>query len=267
MKSPFMRFKYILFLFAVFLSLTSCVSTKQLSYLQEDKSAVDSIIEVQRLRKPYRIQIGDLLSIRVKALDQDLVGMFNPIGESNPNATTEESVYFDGFTVNPQGNIRVPTLGEIKVLGFTEEEIREKIEALLLEQYFKDEANIFITVKLSGIRYTTLGEIGTGSQVIYKEQVTIMEAIANAGGINDLGDRKNVKIIRQFPHGEEVYTIDVTQLSALKSPYYYIQPNDMIVVNPLPQKTFGLGTTATDVLRTGIGLITLIVTSVVLLTR
>lgn len=264
---PFMRFKCILFLFAVFLSLTSCVSTKQLSYLQEDEKAVDSIIEVQRLRKPYRIQVGDLLSIRVKALDQELVGMFNPIGETNPNATTEQSVYFDGFTVDLHGNIRVPTLGEINVLGFTEEEIREKIEKLLLEEYFRDEANLFVTVKLSGIRYTTIGEIGTGSQVIYKEQVTIMEAIANAGGITDLGDRKNVKIIRQYPHGEEVYSIDVTQLSALKSPYYYIQPNDMIVVNPLPQKTFGLGTTATDVFSTSVGIITILVSTIVLLTR
>lgn len=262
-----MRFKSILFLFAVFITLTSCVSTSELSYLQENPEAVDSIIEVQRLRKPYRIQVGDLLSIRVKALDQELVGMFNPVGETNPNATTEESVYFDGFTVSEHGNIRVPTLGEINVLGFTEEEIREKIEGLLLENYFKDEANIFVTVKLSGIRYTTIGEIGTGSQVIYKEQVTVMEAIANAGGINDLGDRKNVKIIRQYPHGEEVHSIDVTQLDALKSPYYYIQPNDMIVVNPLPQKTFGLGTTAADVFRTSIGIITLVVSAVVLITR
>ena len=252
-----MRFKSFLFLFAAILALTSCISTKQMSYLQEYDEEVDSIIQVQRLRKPYRIQTGDLLSIRVKALDQDIVGMFNPIGSDNPNATTEEAVYFDGFTVDDHGNIRVPTMGEFNVLGFTEKEVREKIEQKLLEEYFKEEANIFVTVKLAGIRYTTLGEIGQGSQVVYKNQVTIMEAIANAGGISDYGDRENVQIIRQYPQGEEVHEVDVTDINIMKSPYYYIQPNDMIVVNPLPRKALGLGTTGIEVFRTVVSLVTL----------
>lgn len=120
-----MRFKSFLFLFAAILALTSCVSTKQMSYLQENEEQIDSIIQIQRVRTPYRIQVGDLLSIRVKALDQNVVGMFNPVGETNPNATTEEDVFFNGFTVDDHGNIRVPTLGEINVLGFTEKEVRE----------------------------------------------------------------------------------------------------------------------------------------------
>jgi polysaccharide biosynthesis/export protein len=262
-----MRFNSFLFLFAAILALTSCVSTKQMSYLQENEGDLDSIIQVQRLRKPYRIQVGDLLSIRVKALDQELVGMFNPVGEANPTATTEERVYFDGFTVDDHGNIRVPTMGEINVLGYSEKEVREKIEKKLLDEYFKQEANIFVTVKLAGIRYTTLGEIGQGSQVIYKEQVTIMEAIANAGGISDYGDRENVQIIRQYPQGEEVHTIDVTDIAAIKSPYYYIQPNDMIVVNPLPQKALGVGTTGLEVFRTVTSLFTLATSIYFIVTR
>lgn len=142
-----------------------------------------------------------------------------------------------------------------------------KIEKMLLEEYFKEEANIFVTVKLAGIRYTTLGEIGQGSQVIYKDHVTIMEAIANAGGIQDLGDREHVKIVRQYPHGEEVHTVDVTSLDVTKSPYYYIQPNDMIVVNPLPRKALGLGTTGLEVFRTITGLITLATSIYFLTTR
>ena len=103
----------------------------------------------------------------------------------------------------------------------------------------------------------TLGEIGQGSQVIYKNQVTLMEAIANAGGIEEFGDRKNVKIIRQYPQGEEVHTVDVTQITVLNSPYYYIQPHDIIVVNPLPRKALGLGTTGLEVFRTVASLVTL----------
>lgn len=252
-----MRLKSFLLLLATILTLTSCLSTKRISYLQENENFKDSIIKIERLKKPYRIQTGDLLSIRVKALDQELVGMFNPITESNLTATTEESVYFDGFTVDDHGNIRVPTMGEINVLGYTETEVRQLIEKKMLEEYFKEEANIFVTVKLAGIRYMTLGEIGQGSQVIYKNQVTIMEAIANAGGIDALGDRQNVKLIRQYPSGEEVHTLDVTDIDIINSPYYFIQPHDIIVVNPLPQKALGIGTTGLEVFRTIASLVTL----------
>ena len=263
-----MKYKSIVCILLVILSFTSCIPTKKITYLQANEAAVDSVISIQRLQKPYRIQVNDLLSIRVKALDQELVGMFNPINDANANATGEERMYYDGFTVDLHGNIRVPTLGEINVLGYTVQEVREKVEQELLDQYFKDEANIFVTVKLAGIRYTTLGEIGSGSQVIYKEQVTIMEAVANAGGITEFGDMTDVKIIRQYPGArEEIHNIDLTNIDATRSPYYYIQPNDLILVNPLPQKSLGLGTTGMESFRTILSIVTLLTTSILIFTR
>lgn len=261
--------KIILFCIAILSLITasSCISTKKLSYLQRDKQSIDSIAKVHRLNKPYRVQVGDLLSIRVKALDQDIMGMFNPVNEGNINATGEERMYYDGFAVDDHGNIRVPTLGHVNVLGYTTEEIRKKIEQRLLRDYFKKEANIFVTVKLAGIRYTTIGEIGAGSQVIYKEKVTIMEAIANAGGITDLGDREHVKILRQYPAGEELHEIDLTSLQAIDNPFYYIQPNDLIMVDPLPQKSLGAGTTGIETFRTVGTVISLLSTTILLFTR
>lgn len=192
--SPYMKYNLLFCIVVVVLSLTSCISTKDLTYLQANETAADSILSIERLQKPYRIQVNDLLSIRVKALDQELVGMFNPINHQNANATGEERMYYDGFTVDLHGNIRVPTLGEINVMGYTVEEVRIRIEEELLNLYLKDEANLFVIVRVAGIRYATLGEIGSGSQVIYKEQVSIMEAVPNAGGITDVGDRKNVTV-------------------------------------------------------------------------
>lgn len=266
-KKMVKKYHLTLLLLVGILSSSSCISTKRTTYLQENNRAVDSIIQIQQLKKPYRIQTGDLLSIRVKALDQELVGMFNPVGALNSNALTEERVYFDGFTVDNHGNIRVPTLGEVNVLGYTEREVREKIEKLLLANYFKAEANIFVRVKLAGIRYTTLGEVGTGSQVIYKEKVSIMEAIANAGGIKEFGDMKQVKIIRQYPYGQEVHTIDLTDIDAIKSEYYYIQPNDLILVNALPQKAIGFGATGLQVFRTALTILSVVTTTILLFSR
>ena len=262
-----MSVRQLVVILCVLFSVSACVPTKRLKYLQENEAAVDSIISVERIQKPYRIQTNDLLSIRVKALDQELAGMFNPVGQGNPNATGEESMYYDGFTVDEHGNIRVPTLGEINVLGFTVDEVREKVEKALLEHYFKEEANIFVTVKLAGIRYTTIGEIGSGSQVIYKEQVSIMEAIAQAGDISEFGDRTDVVIVRKYPGGEKRHHIDLTKIDAMHSPYYYIQPNDLIIVNPLPQKTIGLGTTGLEVFRTVTSVLALVVSSILVFTR
>jgi polysaccharide biosynthesis/export protein len=262
-----MKYTLLLVIGIMLLSFTSCISTKEMTYLQKTESSVDSIISIQRLQKPYRIQVNDLLSIRVKALDQELVGMFNPINDANAAATGEEKMYYDGFTVDLHGNIRVPSLGEINVLGYTVDEVREKIEEELLSKYFKSEANIFVTVKLAGIRFTTLGEIGSGSQVIYKEQVTIMEAVAQAGGIGEYGDRENVRIIRQTPAGEKIYEIDLTNIDATKSPYYYIQPNDLILVNPVPQKAIGIGTTGFALIRDIASIVTLLTSVILVITR
>lgn len=253
-----MRLTSLILIVLAITSLSSCISTKRLTYLAEDdENQIDSLITIQQMQPPYRVQINDLLSIRVKALDQELTGMFNPIGDSeNSNATTEENAYFDGFLVDRHGKIRIPTLGELKVIGLTLEEIRSELENKLLDDYFKTEANIFITVKLAGLRYTTLGEIGTGSQVIYKEQVSIMEAVANAGDITIYGDRRNVKILRQYPEGQRIHRVDLTKISAVNSPYYYIQPNDLIIVDPLPQKSFGIGETGFGTIATIFSILT-----------
>ncbi len=258
----------LLFVLLAAVCFTSCISTERLTYLQESNAVQDSLITVRKVKEPYRLQVNDLLSIRVKALDDEMNNIFNPIGEGNPNATGEERLYYDGFVVNPHGNIRVPVLGEVAVLGLTLDEVRMKLEQQLLETTFKAEANIFVTVKLSGIRYTINGEIGSpGSKTLYRDELSIMEAIANSGDIAITGDRENVVIIRQYPAGQKVHHIDLTTIDAMNSPYYYIQPNDLILINPLPQKAIGAGITGLDSFRTILTVFTALATTVLLFTR
>ncbi|WP_310992312.1 polysaccharide biosynthesis/export family protein [Aequorivita marina] len=263
-----MKFPYVIFFLILVVSATSCVSTKQLTYLQEGLTENDTTTVLKKRQLPYRLQINDLLSIRVKALDQETVGIFNPISDANPNATGEERLYYDGFVVDDHGNIRIPSLGELNVLGYTVDEVREKLEEILLRDYFKAEANIFVTVKLAGIRYTINGEIGSpGSNIIYRDQVSIMEAIANSGDITTEGDRTDVVIIRQYPAGQKVHHIDLTSIEAMSSPYYYVKPNDLILINPLPQKSLGTGTTGLQTFTTIASLITATGTLILLFTR
>jgi polysaccharide export outer membrane protein len=263
-----MKFAHLILFLLIAVCISSCVSTKQLTYLQENTDSADTLALLRKRQEPYRLQINDLISIRVKALDQETVGIFNPIGDSNPNATGEERLYYDGFKVDDHGNIRIPSIGEMNVLGFTVDEVRQKLEAILLKDYFKAEANVFVTVKLAGIRYTINGEIGSpGSNIIYRDQVSIMEAIANSGDITVTGDRSDVVIIRQYPAGQKVHHIDLTKLDAMNSPYYYVKPNDLILINPLPQKALGTGTTGLQSFTTILSVITAFGTLFLLINR
>ena len=248
-------------LLAISLFFTSCIPTKDLIYLQKkDGTAVEAPITAV-LAKPYRLQTNDVLSITIKAIDPKLVTIFSPTNIGEANAKSESGAYFDGFTVDDHGNIRVPVLGEINVIGYTLDEVRIKIEKQLLAEYFNKEAAIFVTVKLAGFRYTINGEVGsTGTKTLFQDHVNILEAVANAGDITITGDRKAVTIIRQLPTGTEMHDLDLTDINVMKSSYYYLQPNDYIYVKPLKQKTWGTGKTGLESLSTFITLLSLATT-------
>jgi len=244
---------------------TSCITTQDLIYLQKKNGDQVASPILTLASKPYRLQTNDVLSITIKANDPKLVTIFSPTNQGEAGKS-ESGLYFDGFTVDDHGNIRIPVLGEINVNGFTVEEIRTKIENQLLADYFNKEANIFVTVKLAGFKYTINGEIGsTGTKTLFQDHLNIMQAIANSGDITITGNRKAVTIIRQLPSGIEMHDIDLTDINVMQSPYYYLQPNDYIYIKPLKQKTWGTGKTGIESMGTILTLVSLSTTVFLLL--
>lgn len=261
-----MNFFKIIYIAVFSLVAVSCIPNKDLIYLQNNNNKNESIEVNQFIGKPYRVQTNDILTISIKALDQRLVDMFNP-NTTQSQQKTPTAMYFDGFTVNDHGNIRIPVLGEVNVMGFTIEEITETIEKRLLDEYFKTQARLFVNVKLAGLRYTVNGEINTpGTNVLFQDKANIMEAIANSGDITITGDRRSVQVIRKLPQGYQTYYIDLTDAKAFNSPVFNIQPNDYIYIKPLRQKSWGTGTTGMQTLSTIITALSLITTTI-LLTR
>jgi polysaccharide export outer membrane protein len=162
----------------------------------------------------------------------------------------------------------MPVIGELNVLGFTLDDVRMKVEEVLLNDHFKKTTLLFVNVKTSGFRYTITGEVGsTGTKTVFQDRLNIMEAIANSGDIAITGDRKHVQVIRKFPQGTETYSIDLTDSNAVNSPVYFLQYNDFIYVKPLKQKTWGTGKTGIESLGTIITLLSLATTTFLLLTR
>lgn len=248
-------FRHLCIVVCVFL--TSCVSNQDMNYFQiKDDQELNSTISAIH-SKPYRLQTNDVLSITIKAIDPKLISIFNPTNQGE-SGKTDSALYFDGFTVDDHGNIRMPVLGDVNVIGFTLEEVRNTIEKKLLADYFNKEASIFVTVKMAGFKYTITGEVGAkGTNVLFQDRVTIMDAIANSGDITPLGNKKEVTIIRQLPTGTEMHTLDLTDINVMKSPYYYLQPNDFIYVKPLKKNAWESFQTGVQGITSIVSLITL----------
>ena len=263
MQRRFIR--YLLFLSIIF---QSCIPNKKLVYLQDkDVEKTENPATISTLSKPYKVQVNDILYINIKASDPELVAIFNTRENDGNLRTDNATLYFDGYTVDNHGNIRIPILGEINVLGYTIDDIRKTIENKLLSEYLKPTANLFVIVKLAGLNYSVIGEVvNPGQNVLFQERATILEAIANSGDITITGNREDVIIIRQYPDGKKIHHVDLTSKELLTSPYYYILPNDMIYIKPLKQKSSGTGTTGLQTFTTLLSIVS-IVTSTVLLIR
>ena len=253
-------------IYVLLIFVSSCISTTDLIYLQQGKST-SNVVVAPLNQNPYRLQANDIITVTIKAIDPKLVEIFNSSSTAqNGGMLNEQGAYYTGYSIDDHGNIRMPILGEINVLGYTVDEVRIQIEKLLLNKFFKSEAGIYVVVKLSGFRYTINGEVAaTGTKTLFQDKVNIMEAIANSGDITITGDRKAVKVIRRFPSGNETFTIDLTDANAVNSPCYYLQPNDYILVNPLKQKTWGTGKTGLESLTTIITILSLATTTFLLL--
>jgi len=256
--------KFLTFILLAIL-LNSCIPKKNLVYFQGEEQQVDSLRRLQEA--PYRLQINDMLDIQIQSPDKKLVDLFQRSeNENNSVRYTKESLYFTTYSVDKHGNIRLPYLGELNVLGYTTTEVREKIDKEF-ENYFKNLDDVFVTVKLAGVRFTIIGEVKkTGTLVIFQNQVTLVDAIATAGDITLVGNRKNVSIFRKTPDGTKRYVVDMLDLSTFNSENFYIQSNDVIYVEPLKQKSWGTGATGMQTLLTITAIFSLI-TTVLLLTQ
>jgi polysaccharide export outer membrane protein len=250
--------KKYLALLALVAFMSSCLSTKKMTHFQGDPISSKEISKLNN--EPYRLQINDVLYIDTKAVNQELVALF-----SSGQSGTTGNLYYSGYTVDRMGNIRIPYIGELNVLGYTEKEVREKIESELPKYLLKPE-EVFVTVKLGGINFIVSGEVGSpGSKSLALNQVSIIDALANSGEITEYGDRSKVLIIRKSLDGVQKYYLDMTDIGIFQSEHFYIQPNDIIYVSPLKQKSWGTGTTGLQTFTTLASMFAFVVSTVLLI--
>jgi polysaccharide export outer membrane protein len=195
------------------LLLVGCVSNKKYVYLQKKGSIeTDSNGVMPVLPYTYRLQKGDVLYISLTTEDEKLNRIFVPGAGGGQVMQQQQSVsgtllYFIGFTIDKKGEIEFPYLGKIKVLEMEVEEAKLSIETQL-KKYFKV---FYLQVKVAEFKFSVLGYVNRPGQYFYQQnKVSIIEAIAQAGDLQNLAKRNSIQLYRQYPDGIKIHLLDLT---------------------------------------------------------
>ena len=246
------------------LTFSSCVPRKNMLYLKDPVMVSENISKdyVNERSINYRLQPGDNLYIRaLNSVDERSVATLNGDATSRSGNTlsSDASIYLNSYTLDEEGCIELPLTGKVELKNLTVEEAKDKLQTEL-NKYVNE---TMLIVKMSNFNLTILGEVNKpGMYKIYQTQINLFEALSMAGNGTTFAKNDAVKIIRQTEKGSEIVTVDLGQADILESPYYYLKPNDIIYVEPLPIKQWGFSTfpysTVISLITLGITLFTLL---------
>lgn len=222
--------KYFIIFMLFFSVFSSCVSSKHTAYFS---SLRDSTVFNDSANPDYVIQKNDLLSITVNSVNPDASKIFNqPNLQGIRSSTTSGNVIEPaGYLVNTNGNIQFLMIGSIKAEGLTKEQLQTSIKDIIIERkLLKDPV---IEIRHLNFRVTILGEVAQPNVItVTNEKITLLEAIGLAGDLTIYGKRDNVLLIRTEGGKRVANRINLNTNELIKSPFYYLKPNDVIYVEP-----------------------------------
>ena len=228
---------------AIVLSIvTSCIPQRQIVLIRDAKPEETVYTPDKSITEKYILQPNDYLFINVVSQNAKLSAAFNPqsasnISGSNNNRRSE----FFYYGLNDSSCIDFPVVGMINLKGCNMTEAKKRIYDAISETLI----DFTLTVRLATNNFSVIGEVkNQGDITMPKDQVTMFEAVALAGGFTTYAKRREVKLLRRNQAGEmEVHTIDMTKGDFINSEYYYVYPNDVLYVRPTWFKMFGWGET------------------------
>ena len=238
--------------------LSSCASKKDVFYFQEIPKSAKSIIYSN-----LTIKKNDILEVKVSSPDPKISALFNRNMSSNlGGANNTEIKKIDGYLVDELGNVTIPLLGSIAIADLSTVEAKIKITQLL-EEFVIDPV---VQVRIINYKITLLGEVNRpGTYTFFEERITLPQAIGMAGDLTINGSRNDVLLIRNDGENNTTIRLDLTKDDIINSPYYYLDQNDIVYVNPNSQKIKSSGLIG----RTGelTSVLSLVLSTIILLTR
>ena len=189
---------------------------------------------MRRRFQRYRLQPGDLLSIEVVSLTEKEFDIFK---DESTNLNNRQDPLLTGYLIDSNGYISLPFVGDVLVQRLTVREVREKLK-LVLSDYLEGPV---VNVRLISFHFTVMGEVvREGKFEILEDRINILEALGSAGGLTQFANFESVKIIRTEDGISTVHFVNLLDGDLPSSDYYYIRPNDVIVVDLLKNKNFRL---------------------------
>ncbi len=239
-------------LVVVLLNIVSCVSYEKLRYFDDIQSFGYSKFENPRYLK--KISPFDNLYIKILSTDEKTSRIFNSVQDFPSSGVGMSSMM--GYLVNESGEISLPFIGRIKVGGYTTFESCKIIETALNEYL----PNTSVIVRFIDNKVTVMGEVARPGIIQFSdEQVNIYQALAMAGGLTRYGNRKEVILVRHEGNHIEHYQLDLTNAEIAANPNYYIQPNDVVIVEPIRAVSWTYpNTTYTTILGTLTTMVTIV---------
>ncbi len=216
--------------FLIAACLSSCGSAKNAIYFNNNTS-IAYTNKAQNL-EPV-IQLNDLLSITVSSINPEAAQMFNMANDAAAQSSTNagNTTRVSGYLVGQDGFIRLPILGKLEAAGKTKKVLREEITGLLVDRKLLLEP--IVDIRYLNYKVSILGEVKNPSVLtIPSEKISLLEALGLAGDITIYGRRDNITLIREENGVKRMRKIDLTTNEIFSSPYYYLQSNDIIYVEP-----------------------------------
>lgn len=227
-----MKLKLLLIIFVLAI-LPACKTTKEeqrLPYFENIGDATDGTLPAG----DYSIKIipDDELIITVTSLVPEATAAYN-LPLSNPAARASvkmtQTPQQQTYIVNKQGEINFPILGKIKVAGKTTDEI----QAMLEQAISKDVENPYVRVQLVNFKVNVLGEVKKpGTINVETQRFSVLDALASAGDLTEYGLRDKVVVIREENGQKTYHRLNLNDAAILSSPYFYMQQNDVVYVEP-----------------------------------
>jgi polysaccharide export outer membrane protein len=214
--------------------LASCGSVKNVAYFQNS-----DYIDVNRSEYLYdaRIMPKDVLTITVSTVNPEAAAPFNlivrPTLQNTASSIASTGGSLQTYLVDNKGCIEFPVLGTLEVGGLTKSLCEKMIHDKIMP-YLNVNENPVVTVRMSNYKISVLGEVNRpGMFIVGNEKINILEALAQAGDLTIYGVRDKVKLIRENERGKkEIHTLNLNDADIISSPYYYLQQNDIVYVEP-----------------------------------
>jgi len=251
------------YIFSSLLALTllqSCVSKKEMLYLQD----LESFNNTEVTFTNHTLQVDDILKISVRALMPEAALPYNNVTGGSVVANNIDVMKLDGYLVSQNSTINFPVLGELSVKDKTTQDLENDIKKLLVDGGYLISPNV--TVRLLNAKFTILGEVlRPGTFSFTENNISLLQALGLAGDLTINGSREDVVVLRYVDGVQTTARINLTSANFLSGSYQMIKPNDVIIVNPNSARVSSAGYVGN--LSAILSIASVILTSILLFTR